>query len=234
MKKVLLLAALVATGVGANAQTFGEIFEVSHEGQIVENGATIVCETYDDLYGGLMPGMVNLEAICDFNAKNINEEPYQLAYEFYRSVPSLEEVAGGAGGFGAYQACYSYSNPAAGIGNCTDGADGDVKYFEGLKEIGVGESLDMAFHQIGFTTLDPVTIHFTYFVIEGGEKLEGAQFDLNIKFTHQYDITNGVAGIDADAADAEYFNLLGTRVANPVKGQIYIVRQGGKTAKVIL
>lgn len=233
MKKLLLLAAAAATCLGVNAETFGELFQVTYEGEVVENGATIVCDTYHDFYMGLME-VPNLEAVCDFSAKNISEEPYQLAYEFYRSVPSTEEVAGGAGGFGAYQACYSYSNPATGAGNCTDGVDGQTKYYDDLKEIGVGDSFDMAFHQIGFTSLDPITIHFTYYVIEGGEKLEGAKFDMDIKFTHLYDITNGVSGVDADAEDAEYFNLQGVRISNPSEGQLYIVRQGGKIGKVIL
>lgn len=237
MKKLLLLAAIAATSLGASAQTFGEIFEVTDEkGQVLESGSTIVCDTYADKYGGQIPGMVVQEAICHFYAKNINEEPYQLAYEFYRAAPSLEEVPAGEGGFGAYQACYAYFFEG-GIptgGNCTDAKDGEVKYQGGLNDVDVDQIFEMAFHQLDFTSFDPMTIHFTYYVIEGGEKLEGAQFDLDIKFTHTYDITGGVAGIDADATDAEYFNLLGTRVASPVKGQMYIVRQGGKTAKIIL
>lgn len=40
-------------------------------------------------------------------------------------------------------------------------------------------------------------------------------------------------GVDINAADAEYYNLQGIRVAEPEQG-IYIVRQGGKTAKVIV
>ena len=44
----------------------------------------------------------------------------------------------------------------------------------------------------------------------------------------------GIEAINTeDAANCEYFNLQGMRVANPVKGQIYIVRQGTKVAKAI-
>ncbi|MDE6266604.1 MAG: CotH kinase family protein [Muribaculaceae bacterium] len=34
-------------------------------------------------------------------------------------------------------------------------------------------------------------------------------------------------------ADAEYFNLQGIRITNPAKGQIYILREGDKTSKII-
>lgn len=38
---------------------------------------------------------------------------------------------------------------------------------------------------------------------------------------------------DADAGQPQYFNLQGIRVANPASGEMYIVRQGGKTYKAI-
>ena len=46
---------------------------------------------------------------------------------------------------------------------------------------------------------------------------------------------SGIEGIEADGsnAPAEFFNLNGVRVANPENG-LYIKRQGGKTAKVLV
>ena len=50
---------------------------------------------------------------------------------------------------------------------------------------------------------------------------------------------SGIEGVDADDSDAdmtapaEYYDLNGLRVAEPVKG-LYIVRQGSKTYKVVL
>lgn len=233
MKKLLLFSAATLVCLGASAQTFGEIFEVTDEnGQVLESGATIVCDTYINSWA-MIPDAVNLEAGVDFYAKNINEEPYKLAYEFYRSVPSIEEVPAGEGGFGAYQACYEYINPSV-PGNCTGANDGETKNEENLPDVQVDQTFKVAFHQEGFTSLDPVTVHFTFYVIEAEERLEGATFDIDIKFTHTYDITNGVSGINAEAADCEYYNMQGVRVANPIAGQLYIVRQGGKTAKLIL
>lgn len=48
--------------------------------------------------------------------------------------------------------------------------------------------------------------------------------------------TDGVEGIVVDDANAaaEYFNLQGQRVAAPVKGNLYIKRQGTTTSKVVL
>lgn len=45
--------------------------------------------------------------------------------------------------------------------------------------------------------------------------------------------SQGISGINADNAPAEYFNLNGVRVANPENG-MYIMRQGGKVSKVIV
>lgn len=45
--------------------------------------------------------------------------------------------------------------------------------------------------------------------------------------------TASVGSINLGSAQAEYFNLQGLPVANPEKGQIYIVRQGGKVSKAI-
>lgn len=44
--------------------------------------------------------------------------------------------------------------------------------------------------------------------------------------------TTGIEDIAADGSDVEYFNVQGMRVANPVKGEVYIVRQGAKASKV--
>ena len=48
--------------------------------------------------------------------------------------------------------------------------------------------------------------------------------------------TTGVGNIAIadENAPAEYFNLQGVRVANPVSGGLYIVRQGGKVSKTIV
>jgi hypothetical protein len=39
--------------------------------------------------------------------------------------------------------------------------------------------------------------------------------------------------VNAEDAEVEYYNLHGVKVENPEKG-IYIMKQGGKTSKVVL
>ncbi len=46
-------------------------------------------------------------------------------------------------------------------------------------------------------------------------------------------VQTGVAATAAETAGAEYFNLQGMKVSNPQAGEIYIVRNGGKTEKVV-
>lgn len=43
----------------------------------------------------------------------------------------------------------------------------------------------------------------------------------------------GIEGIEAEDGVAEYFNMQGMRVVNPEKGQMVIVRKGGKAFKVV-
>lgn len=55
-------------------------------------------------------------------------------------------------------------------------------------------------------------------------------------FELKFDIdpTQGVADIDADDSAAEYYDLLGRRIATPEKGQLVIERRGAKVAKRII
>lgn len=46
--------------------------------------------------------------------------------------------------------------------------------------------------------------------------------------------TASVGSIDLGSSEAEYFSLQGLPVANPEKGCIYIVRQGGKVSKAVV
>lgn len=50
--------------------------------------------------------------------------------------------------------------------------------------------------------------------------------------TAEYQITTGIEGIDAEAGEAEYFDLMGRRVSNPANG-LYIKRTNGTATKVM-
>ena len=45
-------------------------------------------------------------------------------------------------------------------------------------------------------------------------------------------VTTGIQGVINDGHDAEYFDLHGIRIDKPVKGNIYLRRQGDRTEKV--
>ena len=57
----------------------------------------------------------------------------------------------------------------------------------------------------------------------------GAQSDV---VTYDIDLLSGIAGIEAEAGEAVYYNLQGVRVDNPVKG-LYIRVANGKSSKVV-
>lgn len=44
---------------------------------------------------------------------------------------------------------------------------------------------------------------------------------------------SGIAALPADEAECEYYNLQGIRVMHPQPGEVYIVRRGARTAKII-
>ena len=57
-----------------------------------------------------------------------------------------------------------------------------------------------------------------------------------VQFVVSEGTMTGVAGVEAEAADAqtEWFTLQGVRVAAPAEGGLYIRRQGSKVEKVVL
>ena len=59
---------------------------------------------------------------------------------------------------------------------------------------------------------------------------------LSVKVENSEDIASGIDSVMNDSlyAPVEYFNLQGTRVANPEKGGLYVRRQGSSVAKVLV
>ena len=65
-----------------------------------------------------------------------------------------------------------------------------------------------------------------YFEANGGSKIMTLSFDDDPE-------VSGIEDVNAEDAEVEYYNLQGVKVENPEKG-IYIMKQGGKTSKVVL
>jgi hypothetical protein len=80
-----------------------------------------------------------------------------------------------------------------------------------------------------------------YLVDEGAEipkysaylDLSGTSINvLSLDFGDDSEVS-GIEDVNAEDAEVEYYNLQGVKVENPEKG-IYIMKQGGKTSKVVL
>lgn len=58
---------------------------------------------------------------------------------------------------------------------------------------------------------------------------------IKMEYSDYKDVTTGVGGIGADPATADtvYYTLQGVKTSNPVKGNIYIVKKGGKATKAV-
>ena len=56
---------------------------------------------------------------------------------------------------------------------------------------------------------------------------------IGLSFDDETGESSGIEDVNAEDAEVEYYNLQGVKVENPEKG-IYIMKQGGKTSKVVL
>ncbi len=229
MKKFLLLAAVAATFASAKADAFSDAFTITLNGETLTDGQTAVVSTYyeptimeyPDLAGIIDP---EYECKAEVFATNITDEPKEFQFSLNLIEPTPEEFE--AGEYGNYQLCYKYTSAS---GNCVS-ASNLHDFFTKLDPISAEEYLCMAIDQSGFTNYAPVTLQLDMRVMEDDK--EAGKSTIYIKFTHESDITLGVAGIESESK-AEYFTIQGVRVAEPQKGQIYIVRKGGKVAKRI-
>ena len=86
----------------------------------------------------------------------------------------------------------------------------------------------MMVEQTGFTVTEPVLIQLDMRALKDNTELGTASVTVNL--THETDITMSVDSLQT-ASSAEYFTLEGIRVAEPLKGHLYIERKGGKAVK---
>lgn len=102
--------------------------------------------------------------------------------------------------------------------------------------LALGTSLDDYSFKVPLTEDNPSDMHkgattLTQLSLSSDKRL----YVKSITLKYEQDAT-GVAHIEADFTDAEpeYYNLQGIRIAEPAKGQLYIVRQGTKVTKTII
>lgn len=214
MKKLLLSMALVATASACFADDY-ELY-ISTEAEngdvtnfaLVEEGANYVAHREAV---ASFPALVG----CDAYVKAVNNTgaPANLRIEV---TPAYDNSVGTAG----LQICIG-TNCRGDVVEETVAANSSIGGFTS-DHIGYSDfimSADMA-DALKFDSKYNVTM-----------SLGNVERRFTITFSNE---TASVGSIDLGSAEAEYFNLQGLRVANPEKGEIYIVRQGGKVSKAVV
>lgn len=230
MKKLLLLAAVAATAASMNAETFTDFFKLTYGDQVIENGQTVTVSTYWDDFLKDNPEVANdpsytptYMAQAKLKAANIYDEAMDIVFALSAVEPKIE----------TFQLCYEFDSAP---GQCLGPKDGVVKSPADMPSISPEGYIVMDVDQTYITDMAPATLKLDLYVTEGGEKLEGTDYTVNITFTHEKDITAAVEGIEADSCSdcpAYYFTLQGAKVVNPEKGNIYIECKGSKVTKRI-
>lgn len=233
MKKFLLLAAVTATMVTAKADDFSQYFKVTCEGTEFTNGQTVTIDTYYDEYYLETPEEITPDTEFEYMsqasilATNITNSSQKLKYSLKRNIPTLEESPlGGPAGY--YQLCYRFNDND---GNCTGPMESDpvVTSPADINPVSAGGYMQMDVDQTDIKDFSPATFQLDLSVTN----VPGAEATFYIAFTHKKDITLAVDRIEAADQPEVYLNLQGIRVANPEKGNIYVVRKGAKAYKKV-
>ena len=220
MRKFLLSSLLAALTAPAFAQALTDKFVVTYNDVEVQNNQTIdVADYYDpNIYydpefedPDYVPGMDGYDTTFQLKLNNISGAATALDLNMY--VPEAAD--------GFFKLCYGFSD---GPGQCLNVKNNVVSASN--VEVNEGAFTLFDIDQEGFFDLEPVKLQLDV-------NLTGSTdiFTVYINFTHQKDITSAVDGVMVDSSAEEYFNLQGLKVAEPQKGNIYIVRKGNKTSK---
>ncbi|MDE6648618.1 MAG: hypothetical protein K2K45_01670 [Muribaculaceae bacterium] len=228
MKKLLLLSALAVCGMTASANSFSDVFSLTCDGEPVADGQTITTKYYYDIYaelGGILPP--EYEAKVDVTATNTTNSEKGLFYRLTRIQPTLEEFPSQGSEIGTFKLCYSI--PATNNNNCGILRDDQIVPGDGSPlKIPASAEATLDIDQCGFTNFTPTTFQlYLETTDDAGKTLSSTIF---INFKNETDITNAVAGIEAET-EAEYYTIQGIRLAQPVKGQPYIERKGSNVTK---
>lgn len=219
MKKTLLLAALAAGALTANAQSFSELFQVTYGDKVVENGGTVVVSEYDPDYK---------DFACDIKAVNISDDVYDLYASLNYTSFTTPEMIKEDPDMGFPQLCYQSANG----GNCVGGLQG-VPTNIGVwteKEMDTDDWVIWQIHLNMNESLKTQKYQLVMVPIQDGVELDDS-FSCIIEFNKD---GAGVGSIEFDEnAPVEYYDLTGARVAEPANG-LYIKRQGNQAAKIML
>lgn len=230
MKKILLLAAIAASFSSVSAADFSDYFKLTYEGETVAPGQTITCGVYYDEFimfypelAGSWPSEYKSKALIF--ATNVSDADRRLEFRIQYVKPSAQEI-GSYPNIGFGQVCFENEN---GEGSCLPNSF-EFSSQSPVNPVAVNQYMKLDVEQVNFTDIEtPMTLQVDLRVVEGSAELAAAS--VYVDFTHKTDITLAVDGIEAEATEAEYYNLQGVRVEQPQPGQLYIERKGGKATK---
>lgn len=245
MKKILLAAALIAVSASAYAALpeFGETFEVTLDGEMIENGATVNALNYEEanpvLYG---EGFVTYS--LDINVENLDIQPQWIRGTLgFTNQPSSSEYLANMIYWGDPQLCYSTTTVQGTVGNCLSGDPYNImnpNLGAGNLEVPVSFAGEFTWqlHVVACDAKADASYTLLLQHIDVADPTNPSVYTvaskpyvINLKFNAA--ASSGIDSVDAAQEPGEYFDLQGRRVANPAKG-IYIYKQGNKAVKRIV
>lgn len=231
MKKSLLIAALFATAMTANAQSY----EVRYEGEAVENGSTLILTEYEDNTD--YEEGYNYHVTLSIKNKNIGSQTFTGTL-LWGSYPTRNEYLEKRDDFVADTDMYVWGFPQIcnNQGQCfTSDADDTYIGSGNVKVSGMSEA-GFVYH-LSNTPTDLVSEYKTTIVPETNpeEKFECTFVFAPTKEAGEEFLANAGVGNIIAAPDSApvYYNLNGMKVNNPSNG-IYIVKRGSKVTKEII
>lgn len=229
MKKLLLLAAIMASVLPTYADGFSDCFKLTWEGETVEPGQTITVSNYYDPFVMDYPDYAGMfdpsyEAKAEIYATNVSNSPLQLLFRAKMINPSLEDF-NASEDMGNLLLCYDFEE---GMGNCLANS---FVFDNKLAAVESGKYIMIDAKQSGFTDMTSISFELEMVVKDGNKEVASTSVFVNL--SHEHDITMAVEGIESIEAQAQYFTIQGLRVIEPQKGQLYIERKGSKVTKRI-
>ena len=189
------------------------------------NGQTRYMTTFSAPFATTMPSNVSVYIV-----KKVVSTTTYLSRIYSNNIPAYTGVVLRASKAGEYT--ITEADEDARLANINgniliDTADGEVELTnDNAYTFGVNNRNVLAFYssEAGVT----VPQYSAYFVLDGAKSASV----LTLSFDDDPEVS-GIEDVNAEDAEVEYYNLQGVKVENPEKG-IYIMKQGGKTSKVVL
>lgn len=212
---------LAAGATAANAQSFEVYLSNKCENDVVSDYKLISEGEVFNAGNEVNTDWGQLESSAYLLIKNKTDEPLDVTMDISVAKQELSPEAQDAMGMG-YTLCF--------FNNCSIGAEHTSGTIPGNGQTlgGKGEHVAYAFM---FDNEEDIQ-KFTYDILQNFT-VTAADETLHFSVAFKSSGSTGIDGIEAENAEAVYYNLQGMRVNNPEKGQLYIVRKGAKTSKAI-